>query len=236
MKDNEKRLAEIGEIEIFITRKRIKNIYLNISYPDGAVKISAPYHVKDDVIFSFLEEKKAWIKKKQENIKNKKQLNFLYNTGEEHYYLGNKYNLEIVKDKKEGVKIIGSKLMLFVSNISSKNSREKVILKWYRRELERYIIENKDKWESLASRKASEWRIKRMKTRWGSCNPGAKRIWISLDIIKKPKECIDYIMIHELLHFLERGHNRNFYRLLSTYFPHYKIAEKMLKNNNHNNI
>ncbi len=228
MKTKQK-IIKFNNQEVVIVRKRIKNLYLKVASPSGLIKVTAPYHLKEDVVFEFLEKRKEWIEKNQNIIRSKKLNKFLYKTGEKHYFLGDKYDLEIVKDRKEGVNIVGNKIMIFVKDINVKSNREKVILKWYKKELEEYIVKNKAKWEGVIGKEAKEWRIKKMKTRWGSCNSSAKRIWISLEIIKKPKTCIDYIMVHELLHFVEKNHGKRFYQLLQKYYPEYKTAEKILK-------
>lgn len=228
MKTKQKIIDFEGQ-EVLIIRKNIKNLYLNILNPSGLIRISAPYYIKDSVVYDFLKKRVKWISKNQNIIRNRKKEDFLYKTGEICYFLGSKYRLEIVKDNNEGINIVGNKIMLFVKDVFIKNKRELVILSWQKKELQNFIDNNKEKWEKIIGKKANEWRIRRMKTRWGSCNSSAKRIWISLDIIKKPKECIEYIMVHELLHFLERKHNKKFYKLLNYYYPYYKEAEKMLK-------
>ncbi len=203
MKLQEKIINFEGQ-EVLLVRKNIKNLYLNILNPSGLIKISVPHHLKEDVVFDFLKNKTKWINKNQNIIRSKKKQEYLYKTGEKHYFLGDEYNLEIIKDSSEGVNLVSRKMMVFVKDVSNKKSRETVILGWYKKELKNYILQNKKQWEEVIGKEASEWRVRKMKTRWGSCNSSAKRIWVSLDIIKKPKECIDYIIVHELLHFIEK--------------------------------
>ncbi len=228
MKTKQK-IINFKEFKVLLVRKRIKNLYLNVLSPDGLVRVSSPYHLKESAIFDLIKKKEQWIRKHQNAIvKTKKEFSYL--TGEKHLFLGKEYTLLVTSSLlTPKIEIKKDILLLFVRPTATKNEREVVIYNWYREQLYNFINEKKKRWEDEVGVSPCNWRIRKMKTRWGSCNTRAKRIWIALDIIKKEEFCIDYIMLHELIHFKERRHNKNFYSLLEKYCSNYKIAESILR-------
>lgn len=213
-----------------LERKAIKNLYISINRQTGKVKISAPIKISSDNISKFISGKIEWVKRHQEElVQIKNRRNYQYLDGEKHHFFGKEYLLETVTNKKRGVGIAGNKIILFIEEVGKKEKRESVLKSFYRQELEAYIDKNRKKWENVVGVAASEWRIRDMKTRWGSCNVKDKRIWISLQIIKRQKEFVDYVMVHELTHLKEKRHNKSFYGLLDLYYPNWKKIRKALK-------
>lgn len=231
MKNFNQKLMQVGGIEVLVIKKNIKNLHLNVLPPNGNVRVSAPVATKDGVIQTFLSSKINWIRKKQTEFKEQERESPReYVSGEDHYLFGRRYILEVVYDfKKAGVEIKNNKKIIFTvkPNCSIKN-KEKILERWYRERLKEFIENNRVKREEKIGITANEIRIKKMKTRWGSCNHKAKRVWLNLELAKKPANCIDYVLVHELIHLTEQKHNNNFVVLLEKYFSNWKNEKQKL--------
>lgn len=219
-------------IEIEVTKKYIKNIYLSVHPPNGAVKISAPIGLKDEDIKQFAISKLSWIRKQKSKFKNQKR--FVENkfiSGEPHYFLGTEYSLNVIyqASNRSKVEITNQKFInLYVNQNSSKEKREKVLREWYREELKKLIPPLLKKWEEKIGVHTEDWRIKQMKTRWGTCNIMDKRIWINLELVKKPLRCLEYIIVHELVHLIEKNHGKRFIALMDKYYPDWRKVKSEL--------
>ena len=217
------------DLELFIVRKKIKNLYIRIKHTDGVVKVSAPCKMKQREIDAFLHKSYPWVKKSLQRTKKTELLSKNYLPGEQVLFFGKKYYLDTVESCSEGVEIAGDRMILFVKN-NNREKRRKVVVEWRRRCLQQYIQEKREQWEKITGCRANEWRIKDMKTRWGSCNAKDRRVWLSLALTEKDKECTDYVMVHELVHFKDQRHNKRFYNFLTDYYPEWKRVRKKLKN------
>lgn len=224
----------INNIEIMVTKKNIKNIYLSIHPPDGEVRISSPKQVTDDAIRSFVLSKISWIKKQQKKIESQEKIpEKEYVSRESHYYFGQEYLLNVIyqSSNKSNVEIRNKKYIdLYVKDGSSKEKRENIMKEWYRKELKTTIPSMIEKWERIMGLKVEEWGVKVMKTRWGTCNPRAKRIWINLELAKKPSHCLEYIIVHEMAHLIEKGHGDKFKAIMDKYYPNWRNVKKELNN------
>ena len=183
----------IGEYVIDIYKKNIKNMHLAVYPPTGKIRISAPFSTDVESIRLFAISKLSWIKKHQDNFINQpRQPKPEYKTGESHYYLGKRFLLDVKKAAgKQRVHIKNKKyIVLEVKNVDSYDSKERELIKWYRSELGKIIPSMIANWEEKLGLHINEWRVRRMKTRWGSCNIKAKRILLNLELIKKP---IDFV-------------------------------------------
>jgi len=222
----------INDIEIELTKKNIKNIYLSVHPPDGRVKISAPYHMDTDSIRLFVISKLPWIKKQQEKfINQERQSKREYVSGESHYFLGQRYLLNVIytNKRKQGGEIRNKKYIdLYVRENASKDSRERVMNEWYRKELKNLITPLLEKWEPIIGVKVNEFGIKKMKTRWGSCNTKDKRIWLNLELAKKSPACIEYVLVHEMVHLLEKSHNEVFKAYMDKFLPNWRAIKAEL--------
>ena len=219
---------EISGIKIDIIRKKIKNMYLRVT-KDKKVVVSAPIFVPDEEIQKFVYSKEAWLK---EAISREKTLNINYSTfeeGEERTLLGKKYILHIDTTKEEGYYFKGNDLVLCVGENSTIETRKKALVKVYREAMEQILPEIAERCQEESGIRAKEWRIRDMKTRWGSCNTKEKRIWINVWLIEKNPMCIRAVVYHELAHLRCLGHNKAFYKLLEEICPEYREAEKQLK-------
>lgn len=215
---------KLDNISIAIEKKDIKNIYLRVYPPNGRVKISAPRRMVLDTILAFAMSKLEWIKKQQATFKNKKyQVVKEYISQESHYFRGERYLLEVIEqDAKPKVVLSHSKIELFIRPNTTREKRKVVIEQWYRAEMQNIIPLLMQKWEREIGVKANEFGIKKMRTKWGTCNPQAKRIWLNLELAKYPLQCLEYIIVHELTHFLERKHNDRFTKYMDCFMPQWR--------------
>lgn len=222
---------QVGPVDALVVRKPIKNLHLSVLPPNGRVRVTAPLHIKDDAIRMLLATKLVWIKKQKAKFEaQERQTPREYVSGETHYYLGEPYRLEVVYvNLPPGVFLRGKdKIVLQVRPNSTLVKREEVLMDWYRAELNIVASKIIDKWSKMIGVQANAWGIKRMKTRWGTCNHRASRIWINLELAKKPIASIEYIIIHELLHLIERKHNDRFICLLTSHLPKWRSIKDEL--------
>lgn len=221
----------VGDIEIDLVKKDIKNLHLSVHPPDGRVRISAPLRMNEEAVRLFAISKLSWIKKQRAKFKNQpRQPVREFLSGESHYYQGQRYLLNVITTKKkQRVELDGSSQMnLYVREGARKEQREKVMREWYRRQLKAQIPALIEKWEKRIGVEVNSWGVRQMKTKWGSCNTTAKRIWINLELAKKPPQCLEYIVVHEMVHLLERTHNERFVAYLDQYLPHWRNLKEEL--------
>jgi len=224
-------LMKIRDVEVLVLRKNIKNLHLNVLPPNGMVRVSVPLGMSEDAIHTFLATRLLWIKKQQAKFKGQeRQTSRKYVGGESHYFLGKRYRLEVVYiDEKSKVEIKNKKkIVLSVRPGSDTKKREQVLQNWYRNELRRVLGPLIKKWQEKIGVRVDFWGIKRMKTKWGSCNEKTKRILLNLELIKKPESCIEYVVVHELIHILERTHSDKFVRLMDEYLPKWRDEKNEL--------
>ncbi|MFP4460296.1 MAG: M48 family metallopeptidase [Candidatus Zixiibacteriota bacterium] len=222
----------ISGINIDIVRKEIKNLHLAVYPPNGRVRISAPEHTSDETIRLAIINRISWIKKQQEAMaKQERQTKRDMVSGESHYFKGQRYLLEVVyKDEVPKVRIRNvKKLELQVRPNTDRDKRKTILDEWYREKLKKLIPEMVSKWEKIIGIKVSTCLVKKMKTKWGSCNIADRRIWLNLELMKKPYECIEYILVHEMVHFFERHHNDRFRELMDKFMPNWRHQKAELK-------
>lgn len=222
----------IDDIEIEVTKKNIKNIRLSVHPPNGQVKVSAPKRMTDEGIRLFVVSRLSWVKKQRLRFENQEKIPEMeYISGESHYYFGERYLLNAIygSTNKSNVEIRNDEYIdLYIKNGSDKEKREKVMKEWYRKELKAVIPEFIEKWEKIMNLKVNDWGVKQMKTRWGTCNINAKRIWINLELVKKPHHCLEYIVVHEMAHLIERGHGERFKAIMDKYYPNWRKVKAEL--------
>lgn len=224
-------LLKVGDIEVLVLHKRVKNLHLNVLPPEGKVRVSAPEGMSDDAIRTFVVGRLGWIKRKRESFKTQERQTIRrYVGGESHYYLGRRCRLEVVNtDSKQKSYLKGkTKLIIEVKNGSTPELREKLLYNFYRYELEKVIEPLIDKWSKKINVKVSFWGIRRMRTKWGTCNEKTKRVWFNLELIKKPENCIQYVVVHELVHLIERTHNDKFVALMDKFLPKWREEKEEL--------
>lgn len=221
----------IGELEIELIRKDIENVHLSVYPPNGKVRISAPAKMTDDALRLFAVSKLSWIRRKQRNfIVQPRVATPEYKQSETHYFLGKKYLLNVISTNEAAdVKIkSGGIIEIKAKQHSTRNQVHKTLTEWYRAQLKELVPGLIAKWESIINVKVEHWHIRQMKTKWGSCNTERKSILLNLELAKKPKHCIEYIIVHEMIHLLERKHNDKFRAQLDRFMPKWRIFRREL--------
>ena len=220
----------LGEIIIDVEQKNIKNIHLRVYPPAGKVRITAPLRMDLETIRIFALSKFNWIRKQQAKFRGQDReapRDFL--NRESHYYNGKRFLLEVVEvEAPPKIELKHSTLVLYVRPGTPKEKRQRIIDEWYRAQLKNVLPELIEKWEKKLNVKVAEYGIKKMKTRWGSCNWRAKRIWLNLELAKKPQECLEYVVVHEMVHLLVRKHNAVFRAYMTEYLPKWRYYKDEL--------
>ena len=220
----------IANIAIDVVHKSIKNVHLSVYPPSGKVRISAPLHMNLETIRVFAISKLGWIKRQQAVLrKQERETPREYLNRESHYYLGRRYLMKLVDHQSSaGVFIKPEIIEVRQRGASSPEKARNALQNWYREEIRRIGGEFIAKWEPIIGVNVHEIKIKVMKTKWGTCNPSDKRIWLNLELAKKPVECIEYIVVHEMNHILERKHDDNFIWLMNKHLPKWKSYREEL--------
>lgn len=219
---------QIANVEIDVIRKDIKNMHLAVYPPLGKIRLAVPKKTDEEILRLFAISKLGWIKKHVKNFKSQpRETKRDYVSGESHYYQGKRYILEI--DEKDGYSKVlfngTKKIQMRVPAGSSVDFKSKVMKEWYRKQLKSQIPPLLEKWERILGVKSSDWGVKKMKTKWGSCNTDAARIWLNLELAKRKPSLLEYVLVHELIHLREKKHNKKFRMLMNKYLPkweHYK--------------
>ncbi len=212
---------QVGNISIDVVRKDIKNLHLGVYPPNGRVRIATPLKIDDEAVRLFAVSKMAWIKKQQLKFETQeRQSERRFVSGESHYFRGRRYLLNVIyHNAPPKVEIRKKSIDLYVREGSTDEQRDKVITEWYRRHLKEQIPELIDKWQDIIGVEVNDWGIKRMKTKWGTCTIEYRRIWLNLELAKKPKHCLEYIIVHEMVHLIERNHNGRFAAYMDKFMP-----------------
>ena len=223
-------IIKLEDFEAEVAHKRIINIHLRVLPPDGKVRISAPFRTKNEVIYKFAYSKLDWIKKQRIRIGNNTHESFQYINQESHYFRGRKYQLK-VKEKEERpvVKLLNDEIVLQVPEGTDMETRREALQNWYHLQLEILIPPLITKWESILNVSVERFSIRSMKTRWGSCTPKTRSIRSNLELVKRTPECLEYIVVHELVHLLEASHNKKFKTLMDKFYPKWKYYRKELR-------
>ena len=222
----------IDGVIIHITRKNVKNINLRLRPSDGSVRVSAPRRLPEARLLAFLNDKLPWIRKKQAILAAQpRPAPAAYVTGEMHPAFGRRYPLEFVeRPGRAAVRLAdGDRLIITAPAGTGPEKRARLLEAWYRAQLKVRIPPLLEEWEPIIDRPVAEWGVKKMKTRWGSCNIQARRIWLSLALAQKPPECLEYVVVHEMVHLHERYHNARFWGLMDRYLPDWRRARDLLK-------
>lgn len=221
----------VGDISIDVIRKNIKNMHLSVYPPTGRVRIAAPLYIDDEAVRLFAISKMSWIKKNQRNFaKQERQSPRVFAERESHYFEGRRYLLRVTEVEAPPKVLIKNKthIDLFIRPNSTIEQQQVIFNEWYRKELKSKIPGLIKKWEKIIGVQVSDWGVKQMKTKWGTCNLEQKRIWINLELAKKPDQCLEYIIVHEMVHLLERKHNDQFLAYLDKFMPKWRNLKDQL--------
>ena len=216
---------EVSGITVEIVRKEIKNLHVGVYPPSGRVRVAAPLLLDDEAVRLAVISRLGWIRRKRGEFEGQvRQSQREFVTGESHYFEGRRYRLDVVeRDAPPTVKLRNNtRLELGVHPNSDREAREAVLHRWYRHHLRSQLPSLIAKWEPKLGVNVEDVRIKKMKTLWGSCNIEAKRIWLNLELAKKPSSCLVYILVHEMVHLLERHHNDRFRELMDNFIPQWR--------------
>ena len=220
----------INNIEIEVQKKKIKNLHLYVLPPLGRVRVSAPQNMNEDAIRMFVITNISWIKQQQEKFNNQpRQSEREYISGESVYLWGNRYRLEVVySNTRNDVQIRGERLLLQVREVSTTQQRANILNAWYREHIKKEIPPLIEKWQNVIPVVINDWGVKNMKTRWGTCNVKDKRIWLNLQLAKKHPPCLEYVVVHELVHLLEKKHNKDFVTYMDKFLPDWRTTKDEL--------
>ena len=222
---------EVQGIAVEVARKDIKNFYIGVHPPNGQVRASAPLTFDDEAVRMAVITRLGWIRQQQARFeRQERQSQREFVTGESHYFKGRRYRLDVMeRDCPPKVWLPNNtKIGLSVRPGSDRDTREAVVHRWYRQYLWAEVPPLLEKWEPRLGVSVNEVRIRKMKTLWGSCNVEAKRIWLNLELAKKPESCLGYILVHEMVHLLERAHNDRFRELMDKFLPQWRTYRDTL--------
>ena len=221
----------VNGMPVDVIRKDIKNLHLGVYPPEGRVRVAAPLRVDDEAVRLAVITKLPWIRRQQTRFGlQERQSPREYTYRETHYYLGRRYLLNVIEQAGPSrVEVSNSAgLDLYVPVGNDVQEREQVMLGWYRKELKALIPPMIEAWEETLGVTVDDWGVRRMKTRWGSCNVEARRIWLNLELAKKPIQCLEYIVVHEMMHLLERNHTDRFRDLMDRFMPQWRYHRDLL--------
>lgn len=216
-------------IEVRVDRKNIKNMHLYVKPPNGAVSVSAPQDMSDDAIERFVRTKTSWLKTQQAKFAGQlRQTKRQYVSGETLYLWGKQYFLQVDYGNKNSIVLSGNKAKLTVRKESTAHQRDNFVREWYREKLKAEITRLLPRWEASTGLKCASWQTKYMTSKWGTCNIAKQKIWFNLQLAKKPVECLEYIIVHELVHMRVKNHNADFTALMDKYMPLWRAVKKKL--------
>lgn len=221
----------VSGLRVSVVRKAIKNLHLGVYPPDGRVRVAAPLAISDAAVRVAVIGKLPWIKRQRASFAHQAregQLEMV--TGESHYFLGRRYRLEVIHGEgAERVRLRNHRtLELHAKRGADADARAELLQRWYRDQLKALVPPLLEKWQAALRVRVSGWGVKKMKTKWGSCNAQARRIWLNLELAKKPLQCIEYLIVHELVHLIERRHDDRFLALMDRHLPRWRQYQKEL--------
>jgi len=217
---------DIRGIAVEVVRKDIKNLHVGVYPPSGRVRVAAPLRLDDEAVRLAVISRLGWIRRQQAEFeRQERQSRREFVTGESHYFKGRRYRLNVTEhDGRPTLRLLNNRMMeLRARPGDNRDTREAVLYQWYRSQLRSQLPPLLAKWEPKVGVTVDDLRIKKMKTRWGSCNIEAKRVWLNLELAKKPVSCLEYIVVHEMVHLRERAHNERFQALMDRLLPQWRL-------------
>ena len=221
---------QFGNIAVDVVRKDIKNVHLSVHPPTGRVTIAAPSRMSLDTVRVFAISKLGWIRKQQKKLlEQERETPREYLNRESHYVWGERYLMEFIEGDFPPSVELSHRRMIFRARPGCNQTKKQEILEaWYREQLKVAVPPLIAKWERLMGVKVERFFVQRMKTRWGSCNPRAHSIRLNTDLAKKPRECLEYILVHEMVHLLEPKHNSRFVAFMDQFIPKWQSYRQAL--------
>jgi hypothetical protein len=221
----------VSDLMVDTVKKEIKNMHLGVYPPTGRIRVAAPLETSDEKIRLFVISRMSWIRKQQRRfLQQERQIERQYVAGESHYFFGDRYRLNIIYSESRPKIQIRKKthIDLSIRANARTDEREAIFEKFYRSELRKLVPNLLERWQKKFGVPVNEVRIKKMKTKWGSCNVKARRIWLNSELAKKPAHCSDYVFVHELIHLIEKKHSQRFVHLMESALPNWQIIKDEL--------
>lgn len=221
---------KLGDIAVDVVLKDIKHVHLSVHPPTGRVRISAPSRMKLDTIRVFAISKLDWIRQQQRRLRNQvREMPREYLDRESHYAWGARYLLEVVeREQSPSVVLRHRRMIVSVRPRTGRVGKDAVLSRWYREQIKLKAPELIAKWEPLLRVDVQQFFVQQMKTLWGSCNPRARTIRLNSELAKKPVDCLDYIVLHEMVHLLEPTHGERFVALMDQFMPNWQFLRQKL--------
>lgn len=221
---------QLGDIAVDVVQKDIKNVHLSVYPPAGRVRISAPARMGLDTIRVFAISKLDWIKRQQRKLREQeRETPREYLERESHYVWGKRYLLTVTeRDRAPSIALSHSRMGLTVRPGTDEAAKEALVARWYREQIKAAVAELLAKWEPILGVSVNRVFVQQMKTKWGGCNPQAGTIRLNTELAKKPKECLAYIVVHEMIHLLEPTHNATFVALIDQFMPNWQFRRRRL--------
>jgi predicted metal-dependent hydrolase len=221
---------DLGEITVDVVFKDIKNVHLSVYPPAGRVRIAAPSRMSLDTIRVYAISKLDWIRRQQHQIREQERETAReYLDRESHYLWGKRYLLKVIEaDRAPSVEVQHSRLLLRTNPGTTDEKRQEIVSRWYRAQMKAVVPPLIAKWEPVMGVTVERWYVQQMKTKWGSCNPHARSVRLNTELAKKPKECLEYLLVHEMAHLLEPTHSARFVAIMDRYMPHWRQTRDQL--------
>ncbi|MBO6506841.1 MAG: M48 family metallopeptidase [Kordiimonadaceae bacterium] len=225
-------VLQLGDLSIRVTRKPIKNVHLTVHPPDGSVTLSAPSGTRLEVVRAYAVSKLRWIRDQQDQLRAQaRETPRQFVTRESHYLWGKRYLLKVAeKEAKPCVTMDHKHIHLTVRPGADRDKRAEVVHEWHKALLHEFVPSIIRKWEDRLEVTVAGYFLQRMKTKWGSCNHEAERIRLNTELVKKPKDLVEYVIVHEMAHLLEPTHNERFIGLLDKHLPSWRESRAELNN------
>ncbi|MGW5662855.1 M48 family metallopeptidase [Streptomyces sp. NPDC003758] len=222
----------IRGIGVDVTYKDIKNLHIGVYPPLGRVRVAAPHQLNDEQVRLAVIQRLPWIKEQREQLRSAvRQSTREMVTGESHYVWGVRHRMKVIeRPGRAHIELDGERLLLYVPAGTSTTRRRELLDHWYREQIRHVVPGLIAKWEPILKVSVPRWSIKRMKTKWGSCNRETGHIWFNVELAKKPPACLEYIVVHEMAHYLERHHNDRFTKLMERFMPNWRSLREQLNN------
>lgn len=220
----------IRGLDVDVVYKNIKNLHIGVYPPMGRIRVAAPLALREEQVRLAVIKRLPWIKRQRERLLSApRQSKREMVTGESHYIWGLRRRLQIIEEaERPQIDVNGGRLCMRVPAGTSTERRVELLNRWYRAELNRAIPPLIDKWQTRLGVTVTRWSVRRMKTKWGSCNRETGHLWFNLELAKKHPDCLEYLVVHEMMHLIERNHTRRFTELMTKHMPSWEARRNEL--------
>jgi predicted metal-dependent hydrolase len=220
---------DLGGISVDLMFKDIKNVHLSVYPPTGRVCISAPRRLSVESVRAFAISKLGWIKRQQRRLREQsRETPREYLDRESHYLWGKRYLLRVIEGDHPSVAVKHSRLLLRVNLGATEEKKHGILAEWYREQMKTAVSSLIARWATVIGVTVEKFYVQQMKTKWGSCNPLARSVRLNTELAKKPKDCLEYIVVHEMTHLLEPTHNARFIATMDRVMPDWRLRRDQL--------